>query len=223
MTYLLPIRARVLFSALRMLLVFTVITGLIYPLAVTGVAQALFGDQADGSRIKQNGKSVGSSLIGQEFNLPHPNPDGPNDKPRPDPRWFQPRPSSGGYDPLASGASNLGPHDKRLIDTIHQRRRDIARFNHVDPASVPPDAVTASGSGLDPHISTAYARLQAARVAAARGMDPAAVRRLVDEHVQGRILGFLGQERVNVVELNHVLATLPGAVLPDRGMPPEQL
>lgn len=209
MTDLPPIRTRVLLSALRMLLVFTVITGLLYPLAVTGVARALFGYQADGSRIKQSGKVVGSSLIGQEFNLPRPNPGGPNEQPRPDPRWFQPRPSSGGYDPLASGASNLGPRDKRLIDTIHQRRRDIARFNHVDPAAVPPDAVTASGSGLDPHISTAYARLQTARVARARGMDPAAVRRLVDDHVQGRILGFLGQERVNVVELNHALAALP--------------
>ncbi|MEU2596054.1 potassium-transporting ATPase subunit KdpC [Streptomyces hirsutus] len=209
MTDFLPIRTRILLSALRMLLVFTAITGLIYPLAVTGVAQSLFGGQADGSQIKQNGKAVGSSLIGQEFNLPQPNPDGPNEQPRPDPRWFQPRPSSGGYDPLASGASNLGPHDKRLIGTIHQRRRDIARFNHVDPAAVPPDAVTASGSGLDPHISTAYARLQTARVAKARGMDPAVVRRLVDDHIQGRILGFLGQERVNVVELNHALATLP--------------
>jgi K+-transporting ATPase ATPase C chain len=195
-------------SALRMLLVFTVVTGLIYPLAVTGVAQAFFHEKANGSQIKTDGKVVGSSLIGQSFDLPKKNPNDPNETPRPDPKWFQPRFSASNYDPLASGASNLGPTNKELVQTIEQRRADIAKFNGVDPAVVPADAVTASGSGLDPDISAAYATLQIARVAKARGLDEAKVRRLVDDHVQGRILGFLGEEHINVVELNQALSKL---------------
>ncbi|MGW3244142.1 potassium-transporting ATPase subunit KdpC [Streptomyces sp. NPDC001070] len=193
-------------AALRMLLVFTVIAGIVYPLAVTGVAQAAFSDQANGSTITQDGKTVGSSLIGQSFNLPKKNPDDADEVAQPDPKWFQPRP--GGYDPLVTGASNLGPNDEELVKTIKERRAAVAEFDGVAPEDVPVDAVTASGSGLDPHISPEYAREQADRVAKARGLDGAAVRKLVDDHVQGRVLGFLGEERVNVVELNHALTEL---------------
>ncbi|MGW4975044.1 potassium-transporting ATPase subunit KdpC [Streptomyces mirabilis] len=192
--------------ALRMLLVFTVITGFVYPLAVTGVAQAAFSDQANGSKVTQDGKTVGSSLIGQGFNLPKKNPDDEDEVAQPDPKWFQPRP--GGYDPLVTGASNLGPNDEGLLKTIKERRAAVAEFDGVAPESVPVDAITASGSGLDPHISSDYAYEQVARVAQARGLDGAAVRKLVDDQVQGRILGFLGQERVNIVELNLALADL---------------
>ncbi|MGI5141840.1 MULTISPECIES: potassium-transporting ATPase subunit KdpC [unclassified Streptomyces] len=204
----LPAPVRNHLSALRMLLVITVVTGLIYPLAVTGVAQALFHDRANGSQIRTDGKVVGSSLLGQSFDLPKKNPDDPNEAPRPDPKWFQPRFSASGYDPTLTGASNLGPTNQELVKTIEQRRAEIAKFDGVDPAAVPADAITASGSGLDPHISVAYAKLQIARVAEARGLDEAKVRKLVDDHVQGRILGFLGEERVNVVELNQALSTL---------------
>lgn len=193
----LPLAVRHHLSALRMLLVFTAVTGVLYPLAVTGLAQAAFPGQANGSRVERHGRTVGSSLLGQTFDLPGK---------RPDPRWFQPRPSAGGYDPLASGASNLGPNNPDLVKAVERRRAAIAAFDGVAPGDVPPDAVTASGSGLDPHISKAYAYEQAARVAKARGLRSAAVRRLVSDHVRGRVLGFLGEERVNVVELNAALA-----------------
>jgi potassium-transporting ATPase KdpC subunit len=188
----LPRTVRRHLSALRLLLVFTAVTGILYPLAVTGVAQLAFRDQADGSRIERRGRTVGSSLIGQ--------------KTGPDPRWFRPRPSAGGYDPLASGASNLGPNNPDLVKTVEQRRAAVAAYDRVDPKDVPVDAVTASGSGLDPHISPTYAYQQVNRVAKARGLGPATVRRLVAAHVQGRVLGFLGEKRVNVVELNAALA-----------------
>jgi K+-transporting ATPase ATPase C chain len=148
---------------------------------------------------------VGSSLLGQNFNLPKAN---PSEQPQPDPRWFQPRPSAGGYDPTSSGASNLGPNDAGLTNSVNERRAAIAALDRVDPADVPPDALTASGSGLDPHISPAYAYEQVDRVAQARGLDPQAVRRLVEAHVTGRVLGFLGEPRVNVLELNLALAQL---------------
>ncbi|SNS90236.1 potassium-transporting ATPase subunit KdpC [Actinacidiphila glaucinigra] len=193
-------------AALRMLLVFTVLLGIAYPLAVTGVAQAAFSDQANGSRITQDGKTVGSSLIGQSFNLPKKNPDDAEEVAQPDPKWFQPRP--GGYDPLVTGASNLGPNDEGLVKTIKERRAAVAEFDGVAPEDVPVDAVTASGSGLDPHISPEYAREQVERVAEARGLDAAAVRKLVEDHVEGRVLGFLGAERANVVELNHALTAM---------------
>ncbi|GAA0895464.1 potassium-transporting ATPase subunit C [Streptomyces asiaticus] len=192
-------------SALRMLLVFTVLAGIIYPLAVTGVAQAAFSDQANGSRVERHGETVGSSLLGQNFNLPERNPEDPDEVPRPHPKWFQPRPSAGGYDPLVSGASNLGPNDKSLVKTVKERRAAIAEFDGVDPKDVPADAVTASGSGLDPHISKRYAYEQVNRVAKARGLTAASVRELVADHVQGRVIVFLGAERVNVVELNAAL------------------
>jgi K+-transporting ATPase ATPase C chain len=133
---------------------------------------------------------------------------------KPLPQWFQPRPSSAadssnsadpGYNPLFTAASNKGPSNPDLIKLIDERRASVAAFDGVAPAQVPPDAITASASGLDPHISPAYAYEQVARVATARRLDPAAVRSLVDSHVQGRVLGFLGEPRVNVVELNLAL------------------
>ncbi|WP_333770480.1 potassium-transporting ATPase subunit KdpC [Streptomyces sp. IBSBF 2435] len=197
-------------SALRMLLVLTVITGVLYPLAVTGVAQAAFHHQANGSVATQNGKAVGSSLLGQDFDLPKKNPADADEAARPDPEYFQPRPSAGSYDPLASGASNLGPNSPDLVKAIEQRRKDVAAFDGVAPRDVPADALTASGSGLDPDISPAYAYEQADRVATARGLSPARVRQLVADHVHGRDLGFLGEPRVNVLDLNRALNGLSG-------------
>ncbi|MGC5004928.1 potassium-transporting ATPase subunit KdpC [Streptomyces sp. DT203] len=195
-------------TALRMLLAFTVITGIGYPLLVTGIAQAGLSHQANGSMLTTNGTPVASSLIGQNFALPKKNPDDAKEPLRPDPKWFQPRPSAGGYDPMNSGASNLGPNNTDLIKTVRIRRAAVAAFDGVPPESVPADAVTAGGSGLDPAISPAYAYEQVDRVAKARRLAPANVRALVANHVQGRVLGFLGQKRVNVVELNHALAGL---------------
>ncbi|WP_307797670.1 potassium-transporting ATPase subunit KdpC [Streptomyces laculatispora] len=195
-------------TALRMLLALTVITGIAYPLLVTGISQAGLSDRANGSLLTTNGTPVASSLIGQNFSLPKKNPQDEKETLRPDPKWFQPRPSAGGYDPTISGASNLGPNNTDLIKTVKDRRAAVAAFDGVQPASVPADAVTASGSGLDPAISPAYAYEQVDRVAKARHLAPAKVKTLVARHVQGRVLGFLGQERVNVVELNHGLARL---------------
>jgi potassium-transporting ATPase KdpC subunit len=200
----LPFGVRQHLVALRALLALTVVVGLAYPLVVTGIAQTIFGRQADGSLLRRNGVVAGSSLIGQNFT---------DERGNPLPQWFQPRPSAAGdgYDPTSTGASNLGPNNPKLLKAVLERRAQVAEFNGVDPAAVPPDALTASGSGLDPHISPAYARLQVDRVARARGLDPARVRELVSDHTQGRILGFLGEPRVNVVELNLALAKLPGA------------
>lgn len=195
-------------AALRMLLVFTVITGIAYPLLVTGVAQAAFSDQANGSLVKKNGTTVGSSLIGQDFNLPKKNPNDADEVAKPDPKWFQPRPSAYDYNPLSSGASNLGPNDPGLVKTIKERRAAIAAFDGVDPEDVPADAVTASGSGLDPDISKAYAAEQVDRVAKARGLSTATVRKLVSGNTHSRSLGFLGEPYVNVVKLNLALSKL---------------
>lgn len=186
--------ARVSLAALRLLLVFTVALGLAYPLAMTGLARVV-PDRADGSLVRADGRVVGSRLIGQRFTG-----DG----------WFLPRPSVAGegYDPMASGASNLGPNNEDLAATIHDRIAQVAAREGVDPGAVPPDAVTASGSGLDPDISPQYARLQVARVARTRGLSEADVAALVEQHVQGRQLGFIGAPRVNVVELNLALHTL---------------
>jgi K+-transporting ATPase ATPase C chain len=188
--------------ALRALLVLTVIVGVLYPLAITGVAQAVFHQQANGSMVKLNGTTVGSSLIGQNFT---------DSKGNPLPQYFQPRPSAAGkdgYDPTSTSASNLGPNNPDLVKAINDRRAAIAAFDGVDPASVPPDAVTASGSGLDPQISPAYAYEQVNRVAKARNLDPSVVRAIVKAHVQGRILGFLGESRVNVLQVNLALDRL---------------
>ncbi len=207
-THHLPPVLRQRLAALRMLLVFTVLTGVAYPLLVTGIAQAAFPHQANGSLVTTHGKPVASSPIGQSFALPKKNPGDPKEELRPDPRWFQPRPSAGGYDPMASGASNLGPNNPDLEAAVRKRRAAVAAFDRVSPASVPVDAVTASGSGIDPAVSPAYAYEQVSRVAKARRLAPARVCKLVAEHVQGRVLGFLGQENVNIVELNHDLAGL---------------
>ncbi|WP_042507676.1 MULTISPECIES: potassium-transporting ATPase subunit KdpC [Streptomycetaceae] len=198
--------ARLTWAALRALLVLTVVTGVLYPLAVFAVGQAAFHDKANGSPVGAGGHVVGSSLLGQSFDLPG--------KPgTPDPRWFQPRPSAAGqngYDTRASGASNLGPTNPALVKTIEERRTQVAAFNRVAPSAVPADAVTASGSGLDPDISPAYARIQTDRVARARHLDPAEVARLVADHTEGRQFGFLGEPTVDVLQLNLALARLAG-------------
>jgi K+-transporting ATPase ATPase C chain len=188
---------RTLVTALRLLLVLTVILGVGYPLLVTGVGQAFFAAKANGSIVSAHGRPAGSSLIGQSFDTA---------AGRPDPRWFQPRPSAAGYDPRASGASNLGPDSARLTHTVERRRAAVAAFDGVPAASVPPDAVTASGSGLDPDISVAYAREQVHRVATARHLPVATVARLVARCTEHRSLGFLGEPGVNVVLLNRALA-----------------
>ncbi|WP_043470772.1 potassium-transporting ATPase subunit KdpC [Kitasatospora sp. MBT66] len=199
----LPTAVRTHLTALRALLVLTVLLGIAYPLLVTGISQLAFADKANGSIVEVDGKEAGSSLLGQNFNLPKQNPDDPDEAPRPDPQWFQPRP--GAYDPKASGASNLGPNSEDLAKSIEDRRQAVAAFDGVDPASVPVDALTASGSGLDPHISTAYAQEQVERVAKARNLPVETVRKLVDKNTDGRPLGFLGQPGVNVVQLNKAL------------------
>jgi K+-transporting ATPase ATPase C chain len=196
-------------AGLRVLLVLTVILGLGYPLAVTAVAQLPgLKNHADGSMVTDpSGKVVGSTLIGQGF---------VDDQGNPLPQWFQSRPSAAGkngWDPTSSGASNLGPSNEDLVTTITQRRAAVAAFDSVaghpvEPAAVPPDAVTASGSGLDPDISPAYARQQAYRVADARHLDPARVLALVDRYTQGRALGFIGEPTVNVLRLNLALTRL---------------
>lgn len=204
--------ARLLMAGLRALLVLTVVCGVIYPLVVTGIAQAAFHSKANGSEIKVDGKSVGSELLGQSFSLDKKDKDG---NPLPDPQYFQPRPSAAGpntenmqYKLLVSGASNLAADSKVLLTSIQQRRADIAAFNGVAPKDVPTDAVTASGSGVDPDISPEYARLQAERVAKTNHLPAAEVRKLVEDHVDGRQLGFMGEPRVNVLKLNVALRAL---------------
>ncbi len=191
-------------AALRVLLVLTVVLGVLYPMAVLAVGQLALRSRADGSLVSADGRTVGSALLGQSFADANGNPL---------PQWFQPRPSAAGehgYDPTASGASNLGPDNPVLVKQIEARRAAVAAFNGVPPSAVPPDALTASGSGLDPDISSAYAFLQAGRVARARGLDPAVVRALVASHVTGRGLGFLGEPTVNVLALNLALQRLSG-------------
>lgn len=184
---------RQLVPAVLAFLVLTVLTGLAYPLAMTGVAQVAFPNRADGSLIKRDGKVVGSRLIGQNFSAP---------------RYFHPRPSAAGdgYDAMSSSASNLGPTNPALIAEVRKRVAEYRSENGLPAGSaVPADAVTASGSGLDPHISQANARLQAPRVARARGLSLDEVLTLVAEHTDGRPLGFLGEPGVNVLELNLAL------------------
>ncbi|MFD8757100.1 potassium-transporting ATPase subunit KdpC [Kitasatospora sp. NPDC059577] len=204
----LPASVRTHFTALRVLLVLTVILGVVYPLVVTGISQVAFGDKANGSIVKADGKEVGSSLLGQNFNLPKKNPDDPKEEAQPDPKWFQPRPSAAGtgYDASSSGASNQGPNSDDLLKAVNDRRAAVAAFDGVDPASVPADALTASGSGLDPDISPAYAKEQVNRVARERGLPADKLNQLVDTYTEGRSLGFLGNEAVNVVLLNKALS-----------------
>jgi K+-transporting ATPase ATPase C chain len=182
-------------AGLFLLLAFTVVFGLGYPLLMTGIGQVAFHDQANGSLVQVQGKDVGSSLIGQEFKGA---------------QWFQSRSSAGSYDALASGGTNLGPNSPDLLEAVQKARAAIALRDGVAASAVPPDAVTSSASGLDPHISPAYADLQVQRVARANGLSVDEVQQLVDDHTQGRILGFLGEPRVNVLDLNLALAARAG-------------
>ena len=175
-------------QSIRMLVVMTVITGLAYPLIVTGIAQVAFKDQANGSLIEKNGKIVGSSLIGQPFS---------------DPRYFWSRPSATApmpYNGAASSGSNQGPTNPALKEAVEGRIKD-----HGGKTPVPADLVTASGSGLDPHISPAAADYQIARVAKTRNVPEEKLRALVAQHTEGRQLGILGEPRVNVLRLNLAL------------------
>ncbi|MFH8387415.1 potassium-transporting ATPase subunit KdpC [Kitasatospora sp. NPDC018058] len=201
-----PTIVRTHLTALRALLVMTVLCGIAYPLLITGISQVAFSDKANGSIVKSDGKEIGSSLLGQNYNLPKANPDDPKEEARPDPKWFQPRPSANNYAGDNSGASNLGPNSDDLLKAVNDRRAAVAAFDGVDPASVPADALTASGSGLDPHISVAYAKEQVNRVAKERNLPVETVAKLVDQYTEGRSLGFLGQEGVNVVLLNKAVS-----------------
>jgi len=182
-------------TAVLMIIVITIVTGIMYPLVITGLAQVLFPYQANGSLVKDtNGNVIGSVLIGQNFNGA---------------QYFHPRPSAAGmdgYDPTSSGGSNLGPTNQKLIDAVQQRAVAYRQENGLAPdAQVPVDAITASASGLDPDISPANAYLQAARVAKARGLSASQVKVLIDQSTQGRTLGILGEPRMNVLELNLAL------------------
>jgi potassium-transporting ATPase KdpC subunit len=176
--------------ALVMTLLFAALLGLAYPLAITGVGQALFPSQANGSLVEKNGRVVGSTIAGQAFASD---------------RYFHSRPSAAGdgYDGLASSGSNLGPTSQALADRV---KADVAKYQETTPGRpVPPDLVTTSASGLDPHLSPEAAFYQVDRVARVRGLAPAAVRKLVEESVEAPLLGFLGEPRVNVFELNRRL------------------
>ena len=210
--------ARLLWAGLRALLVLTLVTGVIYPLAVTGVAQALFNNKANGSEIKSDGKVVGSSLIGQSYNLPLKK---GQETPDPDLKWFQGRPANGlgvnsintQYKLILSGATNRSGDNKDLIDWVKAAKAAVIKDNSVSgytvkPSDVPADAVTSSGSGLDPDISPDYADIQVHRIAAKNGLSVARVQKLVDDHTDGRTLGFIGEPRVNVLELNIALKEL---------------
>jgi len=179
--------------ALVSLVMLTVITGVAYPLVVTGIAMALFPDQANGSLIVKDGKVIGSRLIGQPFD---------------DPKYFWGRPSATSpfpYNAASSSGSNQGPTNPALTKAVQERVDALRAADPGNTAPVPVDLVTASGSGLDPHVSPAAALYQVGRVAKARKLDEAAVRRLVEQHTEGRQWGFLGEPRVNVLELNLAL------------------
>src|ERR1022692_1068562 len=192
-------------AALRGLLLFTVICGIIYPVVIFGVAQLAFHNQANGSLVHVHGRVVGSSLLCQEFT---------DAKGNPLPQYFQPRPSAsatsatnqtGGCNPLARGASNLGPNNPVLVTDIRQRIKAIEKFDHVPASAIPPDAVTVSASGLEAYNSPQNAAIQVNRVATARHISPATVTALVKKYTFGRPLGFLGEPGVNVLLLNIAL------------------
>ena len=176
--------------AFFMLLVLTVITGVIYPLVVTGIAQVVFPHQANGSLIVIDGKTYGSELIGQQFD---------------DPKYFLGRPSAAGYNAAASSGSNYGPLNPALLDSVQARVDTLKAADLENTLPIPVDLVTASGSGLDPHISVAAALYQVHRVAATRGLSEADVQSLVDQYTTRRQFGFLGEPVVNVLELNLAL------------------
>ncbi|MGW0422174.1 potassium-transporting ATPase subunit C [Streptomyces sp. NPDC003015] len=200
--------ARLLGAGLRALLVLTALTGILYPLAVTGVAQAFFRTAANGSETRADGKVVGSSLIGQQgYSLD----------------YFQSRPANGlgknsvntQYALILSGATNRSADNPELVTWVKQAKAEVVKDNStadykVKPSQVPADAVTSSGSGLDPDISPAYAQLQVHRVAERNGLSVAQVEKLVENHTDGRTLGFIGEPRVNVLELNIALRELVG-------------
>jgi potassium-transporting ATPase KdpC subunit len=202
----LPSIVRQHIAGLRLLLVFTVLTGIIYPVVMWGIAQVAFNHQANGSMVSFHGRVVGSSLLCQEFT---------GAKGNPLVQYFQPRPSAAvpsptpkgdyGCDPTFSSASNYGPNNPAFITLVKQRLAQVAAFNHVSIAQVPSDAVTTSGSGLDPDISTQYAAIQVNRVAGGRHVRPATIQALVSQYTQGRTLGFLGEPRVDVLNLNIAL------------------
>jgi K+-transporting ATPase ATPase C chain len=182
--------------ALVLFLVMTVLTGIVYPFAVTGLAQLLLHDQAEGSLLMAEGHAVGSKIIGQSFS---------------DPKYFWSRPSATApqpYNGIASGGSNQGPLNPALTDAVKARIDALKAADPTNTRPIPVDLVTASASGLDPDISIAAARYQAARVARVRGLDAAAVQSLIDAHAHTRLLGFLGEPRVNVLELNLALDAL---------------
>jgi K+-transporting ATPase ATPase C chain len=179
--------------ALMAILIFTLVTGVFYPLVVTGVAQLVFPRQANGSLIVRNGQAVGSDLIGQQFD---------------DPKYFWGRPSATSpfpYNAAASSGSNLGPGNPALLDAVQARIADLKAADPTNTQPIPVDLVTASGSGLDPHISVAAALYQLPRVARERNMSEADVRALIEQYTEGRQFGFLGEPRVNVLKLNLAL------------------
>jgi potassium-transporting ATPase KdpC subunit len=199
----LPVIVRQHLAGFRFLLVFTVICGFVYPLIMLGIGQAAFHNKVNGSLVSYNGQVVGSGLLCQEF---------VDAKGNPLPQYFQPRPSFAipspapkddyGCDPTYSSASNLGPTNPALIQLITQRQKQISAFDHVAISQIPADAVTASGSGLDPDITPANAYIQVDRIAAARHLPVSEVRNLVTQNITGRTLGFLGEPTVNVLTLN---------------------
>ena len=204
----LPVFVRQHIAAFRALLVFTVLCGLIYPAVMVGVAQLISPNHANGSMVSYNGREVGSAVLCQEF---------ADAKGNPLPKYFQPRPSAAvnpesktgyGCDPGFSAASNLGPNNPDLVTLIKQRQQAIAAFDHVPVSQIPPDAVTASASGLDPDISPQNAAIQVNRVAEARQLPVATVKALVAKYTQGRTIGILGEPTVNVLELNIALDQL---------------
>ena len=210
--------ARLLGAGLRALLVLTLVTGVIYPLVVTGITQGLFNNKANGSEIKADGKVVGSSLIGQAYNLPLKK---GQETPAPDLKWFQGRPQNGlgsnsvntQYKLILSGATNRSGDNADLIKWVKDAKAAVVKDNSVagytvKPSDVPADAVTSSGSGLDPDISPEYADIQVHRVADKNGLPVAQVEKLVKDHTTSRTLGFIGEPRVNVLELNIALKGL---------------
>ncbi|WP_055601308.1 potassium-transporting ATPase subunit C [Streptomyces aureus] len=210
---------RLLWAGLRALLVLTVLCGVLYPLAVTGIAQVAFPGKANGSEVTDaSGRVVGSELIGQTYDLPLKEGE---ETAAPDLKWFQPRPSNGlgansvntQYSIILSGATNRSGDNADLIQWVKDAKAAVIKDNstadhRVKPSDVPADAVTSSGSGLDPHISPEYAKLQVHRIAEVNKLDVKAVDKLVADHTDGRLLGFIGEPRVNVLQLNIALKQL---------------